>query len=197
MSVQSFYDDTVVLCVPEPAIEAPAPTGERVLWAGRIDAQKRPDLLLEIARASPDIVYEVWGVPLLSGEAIMPDIMAQPNIEFRGPFDGFASIDKSNVGCLLYTSAFDGTPNLLLEAMACGLACVSTAVGGIPDLLADGRGVLIDADTPAASYVDAIRTVLADRNATEAIVERARTYIRLERTQDAFDQTVAKLLRML
>ena len=197
MSAQSFYEDTVVLSAPEAATDAPSPKGARVLWAGRIDAQKRPDLLLEIARASPDLIYEVWGVPLLSGEAIMPEIMAQPNIDFRGAFDGFASIDKSDVGCLLYTSAFDGTPNLLLEAMACGLACVVTAVGGIPDLLADGRGVLVGADAPAASYVDALRILLSDCEARDAMVERCRAYICQERTQKIFDDTVASLLSLL
>jgi glycosyltransferase involved in cell wall biosynthesis len=197
MSSLSFYDDTVVLSVPEAANDAPPPRGGRVLWAGRIDTQKRPDLLVEIARASPDLVYEVWGVPLLSADAIMADILAQPNIEFRGAFDGFAGIDKTDVGCLLYTSAYDGTPNLLLEAMACGLACVSTAVGGIPDLMADGRGVLVAADAPAQAYVDALRRVLGDRAEREAIVERSRAYIRRERTKDIFDQTVAQLLLML
>jgi len=197
MSARSFYDDTVVLSVPEALKRTPPPQGGRVLWAGRIDTEKRPDLMLEIARASPDLVYEVWGVPLLSDDRVMAGILAQPNIDFRGAFDGFASIDKSDVGCLLYTSAYDGTPNVLVEAMACGLACVSTAVGGIPDLLADGRGLLVAPDAPAEAYVEALRKVLGDRIAREAIVERSRTYIRQERTLDVFDQTVAKLLMKL
>jgi glycosyltransferase involved in cell wall biosynthesis len=197
VSSLSFYDDTVVLPVPEEASETPSPQGTRVLWAGRIDMQKRPDLLVDIARASPDLTYEVWGVPLLDDDAIMADMIAQPNVLFRGAFDGFASIDKSDVGCLLYTSAYDGTPNLLLEAMACGLTCVSSAVGGIPDLMAQGRGLLIAADAPAEAYVDALRTVLGDRTTRETLAERARDYIRRERTQDIFDRSVAKLLQKL
>jgi glycosyltransferase involved in cell wall biosynthesis len=194
---QNFYEDTVVLTAPELASDAPPPQGTRVLWAGRIDAQKRPDLLVEIARASLDLTYEVWGVPLLSGGAALADIVAQPNIVFRGAFDGFASIDTTKAGCLLYTSAYDGTPNLLLEAMARGLPCVSTAVGGIPDLLAEGRGVLLAADAPGEAYVEALRNVIGDRLARETIVERARTYIRRERTQAIFDETVARLLSLL
>jgi glycosyltransferase involved in cell wall biosynthesis len=197
LSSVSFYDDTVVLSVPEMVSATPPPQGARVLWAGRIDTEKRPDLLLEIARASPDLAYEVWGVPLLSDRDVMEGILAQSNIVFRGAFDGFANIDKSKVGCLLYTSAWDGTPNLLLEAMACGLACVSTAVGGIPDLLAEGRGLLLSPDAPAEAYVDALRTLLGDRPAREAIVERSREYIRQERTRDVFDRTVAQLLSLL
>ena len=194
MSSLSFYDGTVVLSAPETVSDASPPRGVRVLWAGRIDAQKRPDLLLDIARASPDLVYEVWGVPMLSDDRVMTDILAQPNIVFRGAFDGFASIDTSDVGCLLYTSAYDGTPNLLLEAMARGLACVSTAVGGIPDLLADGRGLLVAPDAPADAYAILLRQVLADRSLREAISDRCRDYIRHERTQDIFDRTVAQLL---
>ncbi len=197
LSSVSFYDDTIVLSAPETASDGPPPHGAHVLWAGRISAEKRPDLLLEIARASPDLVYDLWGAPSVSDERVMSKILAQPNIIYHGAFDGFASIDISDAGCLLYTSAWDGTPNLLLEAMSSGLACVSTAVGGIPDLLADDRGLLIAPDAPAEVYVDALRRVLDDRPAREAMAERCRNYIRLERTWEIFDRTVAQLLSVL
>ena len=106
LSSHSFYDDTVVLSAPAEVSDEPPPQGPRILWAGRIGLEKRPDLLLEIARASPDLVYELWGVPLMSDERVMAAILAQPNIHFRGAFDGVASIEKSEVGCLLYTSAW-------------------------------------------------------------------------------------------
>ncbi len=56
---------------------------------------------------------------------------------------------------LLNASRVDNTPNSLIEAMAAGVAIVSTRAGGIPYLVEDGRDALLceidDADCLAAS----------------------------------------------
>ena len=45
----------------------------------------------------------------------------------------------------------DGLPNVLMEAQSQGLACISTTVSGIPELIVHGTtGVLVPPDDPAA-----------------------------------------------
>ena len=43
----------------------------------------------------------------------------------------------------------EGMGKALVEAMYAGLPCVATRVGGVPELLADGVGVLVEARAPA------------------------------------------------
>jgi glycosyltransferase involved in cell wall biosynthesis len=47
-------------------------------------------------------------------------------------------------------SKSEGLPMALLEAMAVGVPCIATAVGGIPDLFGDDRGLLVPAQDALA-----------------------------------------------
>jgi glycosyltransferase involved in cell wall biosynthesis len=58
------------------------------------------------------------------------------------------------------SSVREGQPVALLEAMASGLPCVATAVGGVPDTLADGiEGIVVAPNDPEA-LADGIQTLL-------------------------------------
>jgi glycosyltransferase involved in cell wall biosynthesis len=56
----------------------------------------------------------------------------------------------------------DGLPTVLLEAMALGAPCISTAVTGIPEAVIDGQtGIIVPQHDPAA-LADAIEKLLSD-----------------------------------
>lgn len=68
----------------------------------------------------------------------------------------------------------EGLPNSLLEYMAAGLPVVATRVGGIPEVVTDGReGLLVRPADPAA-LAQALDTLLRDRERRAAMSEAAR-----------------------
>jgi glycosyltransferase involved in cell wall biosynthesis len=76
----------------------------------------------------------------------------------------------------------DTNPWVLIEAMACGTPVVSTPVGGIPDLLDDGRaGVLTPYGDPR-SLGDAVRALLTDAPRRSRLAAHA-----LERCHERYD----------
>lgn len=61
---------------------------------------------------------------------------------------------------LVLPSYTEGTPNVLLEAMACNTPSIGTNVGGIPDILSDGGGLIVP-PRDDVRLLDAIKKVLA------------------------------------
>lgn len=56
-----------------------------------------------------------------------------------------------SLDALVLPSLSEGCPNLLMEAMACGLPCVATRVGAVAELMADGvSGLLVPWGDPGA-----------------------------------------------
>jgi glycosyltransferase involved in cell wall biosynthesis len=87
----------------------------------------------------------------------------------------------------LLPSRSEGLSNALLEAMACGLACLAPPVSGVDELFAGGRGIVVASDE-AESWGRAIERLAADPEQTKRLGARARELVcadfTLERTAD-------------
>lgn len=89
----------------------------------------------------------------------------------------------------------DGLPNVLMEAQALGLACVSTRVSAIPEVIDDGRtGVLVEPRDPAA-LADALERLIRDPRARTLLGEAGAAAVRQRfATAPGLDR-IAALLR--
>jgi glycosyltransferase involved in cell wall biosynthesis len=87
---------------------------------------------------------------------------------------------------LALPSRDEGQPMAVLEAMANGLCVVAGDVGGLPDMLDGGAGVLVRPDDPEG-LAAALRAVLDDPAERARIGERG-----LERVRTTFDTAVVR-----
>ncbi len=132
---------------------------KRVLWAGRLDAQKRFDLVQAIARHLPEVDFECWGKAVLDAP---PDLSGlPPNLTLHPPFTTYGDLPLAGADGWLYTSAWDGIPTILIELAAMGVPMVASAVGGVPELIDGTTGWPMDEGATAARYAEAVAEMVA------------------------------------
>jgi len=169
-----------------------APTRPQVFWAGRLDAQKRLDLLYAVARRLPEADVRVWGEPIAKGGAIEPD--PPENLWFEGSYTRFADLPLFDAAAWLYTSAWDGVPSILLEVAMTGLPLVGSDVGGTSEVLHPDLSFPVSPFEDVDSYVNGLRAVLADPDAARSRALALRTRLISTRTDATFRKTVSRLV---
>lgn len=157
-------------------------TRGRVLWASRLDPEKRPELVPRIAdrlaARDPAIRIEMHGRAVLGAfDTALLD--GKANLAWHGGYEDFGALDPAAHDAFVYTSWYDGMPNAVLEAIAAGLPVIAPDVGGIGEIVQDGvSGILLpsvaDEDAAAEAYAEAILRLAGDpalrcRLATEAL----------------------------
>jgi glycosyltransferase involved in cell wall biosynthesis len=132
-----------------------APEDLLIVSVARLEPQKNPLRLIEaFAEASASAPAHL----LMAGEGSLLDACRSAaaragiagRVRFLGPRQ---DIPELLAACDLFALASDweGAPVALIEAMAAGLPVVATAVGGVPDLVADeAGGVLVPPGDTAA-----------------------------------------------
>lgn len=163
------------------------PHGFHVLFPARLTAQKRPELMLEIAAESalrvPGAQFHVVG----DGE-LRPDLERTRDalgltdvVRFHG---ASANMWGWYTACdvVLLCSEFEGIPLVLFEAMSMGVPMVAPLVGGTGEVLDGESGITVEAGAKAKQYADAIAELARDPERRNRIGEQSRQRV-LERYQ--------------
>lgn len=164
----------------------PAPEVD-VVAVARLIPKKGIDTLVRAMASLRDRTAEVVGD---GPELDALKAAAGPNVTFRGAMDhdeALERIARARAFCLPCRVAPDGDrdamPTVIVEAMMRGVPVVSTNVVGIPEMVDDEVGRLVEPDDPEA-LAAALREVLEDealaRRLGEAAARRARERFTVE-----------------
>ena len=197
----NFGCDSVILPMP-----CPGPSEEeyvshkterndsgRILWIGTIYKVKRPDRLLDLAEACPDLNFDLVG-PAADTEyarSVCERAKTISNVTVHGPASRESVpefYEKAKIMCC--TSDFEGFPNTFLEAWSHGLPIVSTFD---PDNLISEKG-LGKVSNDVCELADGIRELLdspeqwrdASRSARAYYVENHAVDTAMERFEGVF-----------
>ncbi len=169
-----------------------------VIAAGRLSPEKGFEDLIRAARQVVDRM-PTTGFLLVGDGALWEDLeeaVQAHRLEQNFVLAGFRSdMDRlmANADLFVQSSHTEGMPNVVLEAGACSVPIVATAVGGTGEVVEDGRhGRLVPAQRPA-ELARCILEVLADPEHARDMAAEARRRIVSEFTFPAQAQAYRRL----
>lgn len=169
--------------------EKPAkPDSNLVLFVGRLAPKKGVEYLIH---AMTNLEQEAQLCIVGDGpeRSELEAIAASHNIDvdFRGavpPAEVSEYYRRAGV-VVLPSVKGEGMPNVVLEAMACGLPVVTTRSGGLPSVIDDKETGFFVPMADAEALAKTIDRVLDDANLREQVGKNARAYIESEHSWDA------------
>ncbi len=168
----------------EPGDPADRRPGRHVLYVGRLVPEKGVDVLID-AVAAAGVALRVLGDGRDRGALEARAASIGADVTFLGQQPKSVVLDELMTAAAMVVPStwHEVSPLVIYEAMGVGLPVIGTELGGIPDLIGDGRGFLVPPND-----VDALTAVLrrldADPAVGSAAALAALTYARAELTKD-------------
>jgi len=164
--------------------DRPAGSLPRVVFTGRLHPQKNLGALIEdwpaVVRATGASLVLVGGGPERERlEALAHTLAVGDSIHFTGPVTDPADLLRG-ADVFVLPSVAEGMSNSLLEAMATGLPCVASDIGGNQDLLGPGEAGVLVGGGPQGRWAEAVTGLLNDPERRRTLGARARRRVEEE-----------------
>ena len=171
-----------------------------VLAAGRFSREKRFNDLVramaELRNLRPDLPLKLLllgeGPERAAIEQTVRELGLQHVVQLPGHIRDVRSYYR-RAHVLAISSASEGSPNVLLEAMAASVPVVATAVGGIPEIVSHGETAMLVKPRDPEGMAAALNLVLSDHDLAARLATNARQLIARCYSAQARAQTLMEL----
>jgi len=155
-----------------------------ILYAGRLDQKKG---LFELVQSARDIcaTYENVFFKIAGSGPFLNNLLNY--VHKNGLSDRvlfYGHVDRNtlrslyqNSSIFLLPSYYEGLPNVILEAMSCGLPIVATDVGGISEVVHQGDNGFLIQPQDHIQISNSLKTVINDKSLRMKMGNKSRSYI--------------------
>lgn len=148
-----------------------------IAFAGRLSPEKGTRILKDAARLLPDVDFVVMG-----GGPDEKMLSGIPNIHLTGFVTG-KTLDENIAGAeavAVPSVCFENCPMAILEGQQLAVPAVTMNMGGMAELVEDGKTGVLSKSVDAESFAAAVKDILSDRKRLaemkENCLENAKTF---------------------
>jgi glycosyltransferase involved in cell wall biosynthesis len=155
-----------------------------VLSVGRLSREKAHINLLEafkrLCETKPDISLKLiivgHGPERTRLETAAESLGCKNRVIFTGQVSNVQSF-YAMADVFALPSLSEGSPNVVLEAMAANLPIVATAVGGVPEMIANNESALLVPPNDPPTLAAGIASLLTDKDLAQRLAKEAATLV--------------------
>ena len=170
-----------------------------IIFAAHLDENKRADLLLkawkELETDYPDWHVTIMGNGDVEGYSHLSHEMGlDDSVTFTGYITGKLKEDiwnKASIYCMC--SRHEGFPMVVLEAWARGIAVVTTPVGGLPDVIEEGKNCLTFPFGDANALEKQLRKLMDSEELRRSMAEYSKVFGEEKFAPKKIDECIDKL----
>lgn len=163
--------------------ESPTQKPYLILSVGNLIPLKGHHLVIEAIANIPDVTLEIIGQGPEKESLVrkVTELKIKDKVTFLNNVSQTELAYKyQNAHALVLASEMEGMPNVVLEAMSCGLQVICTAVGDIPEILSEEYGWVVNRDSP--SIKEAISSSISHPKNSKTISQYAEDTFSWENT---------------
>jgi len=165
--------------------------------AGSFSRDECLEILRKIVQKGPHLEFKATIVgdgPLRTGLEKQAELLGltPKYLEFLGELaDLKPAYVKADL--LVLTSDWEGTPNVLLEAMASSIPVVATRVGGVPDIVEHGKTGYLAEPQDEDSMAESIASLITDPALRSELGLGGRAYVLAHHSTDHLSKSLNEI----